>query len=359
MPGVSARTSSLAVRTLTDGGQTAEEVAEEVIAFIDAARRSLDLALYSVRLPGEVGDRTAHAIRAAARRGVAVRILYNEPEGEHRSRVSPPPATRPELLRGLDVPLRAIPGEEDLMHHKFVVRDRTAVWCGSANWTIDSWARQENVVVTVVNPQIAAAYEHDFNELWRSRQIEGTGETVIREVELGGGRTARPWFAPGRGEQLSHRIATAIGRARHRVRIASPVMTAGPILGTLAEVTAEGRLDLTGVCDATQTEDVLRQWAADGPSRWKIPILEQVLRDGGFTGKRSEPWGADGVHDVMHAKVVVADDLVFVGSFNLSRSGERNAENVLELRDPELADRLAGWIDGLRERYAEPVVGPH
>ena len=35
----------------------------------------------------------------------------------------------------------------------------------------------------------------------------------------------------------------------------------------------------------------------------------------------------------MHAKVTVADDVVFVGSFNLSRSGERNAENVLELAD--------------------------
>ena len=33
----------------------------------------------------------------------------------------------------------------------------------------------------------------------------------------------------------------------------------------------------------------------------------------------------------MHAKVTVADDTVFVGSFNLSHSGELNAENVLEL----------------------------
>ena len=43
----------------------------------------------------------------------------------------------------------------------------------------------------------------------------------------------------------------------------------------------------------------------------------------------------------MHAKVTVADDTVFAGSFNLSRSGEMNAENVVELHDAELADRLA------------------
>jgi phosphatidylserine/phosphatidylglycerophosphate/cardiolipin synthase-like enzyme len=59
----------------------------------------------------------------------------------------------------------------------------------------------------------------------------------------------------------------------------------------------------------------------------------------------------------MHAKVTVADDWVFAGSFNLSRSGERNAENVLEVQDPELADRLAGYIDAVRERY-ERMSGP-
>ena len=53
----------------------------------------------------------------------------------------------------------------------------------------------------------------------------------------------------------------------------------------------------------------------------------------------------------MHAKVTVADDVVFAGSFNLSRSGEMNAENVLELHDPELAERLAAFIDEVRARY--------
>jgi phosphatidylserine/phosphatidylglycerophosphate/cardiolipin synthase-like enzyme len=55
----------------------------------------------------------------------------------------------------------------------------------------------------------------------------------------------------------------------------------------------------------------------------------------------------------MHAKVTVADDIVFLGSFNLSRSGEMNAENVLEIADAALAERLAAWIDGLRARYPE------
>jgi phosphatidylserine/phosphatidylglycerophosphate/cardiolipin synthase-like enzyme len=58
----------------------------------------------------------------------------------------------------------------------------------------------------------------------------------------------------------------------------------------------------------------------------------------------------------MHAKVTVADDRVFAGSYNLSHSGEMNAENVLEISDPELAERLAGWIDEVRACYGPAPI---
>jgi phosphatidylserine/phosphatidylglycerophosphate/cardiolipin synthase-like enzyme len=53
----------------------------------------------------------------------------------------------------------------------------------------------------------------------------------------------------------------------------------------------------------------------------------------------------------MHAKVTVCDDTLFVGSFNLSHSGEQNAENVLELEDARLAGELARFVDEVRARY--------
>jgi phosphatidylserine/phosphatidylglycerophosphate/cardiolipin synthase-like enzyme len=58
----------------------------------------------------------------------------------------------------------------------------------------------------------------------------------------------------------------------------------------------------------------------------------------------------------MHAKCVVADDIVFVGSFNLSRSGEKNAENVLEIESAPLADQLAVFIDTIHARYPAAAV---
>jgi phosphatidylserine/phosphatidylglycerophosphate/cardiolipin synthase-like enzyme len=52
----------------------------------------------------------------------------------------------------------------------------------------------------------------------------------------------------------------------------------------------------------------------------------------------------------------VADDVVFIGSFNLSRSGEENAENVLEIADAALAERMAAFVDAVRARYAAVPV---
>jgi phosphatidylserine/phosphatidylglycerophosphate/cardiolipin synthase-like enzyme len=249
-----------------------------------------------------------------------------------------------------------VPGIPDLMHHKYVVRDGEAVWTGSTNWTTDSWTVQENVIVLVDSAEVAAEFTQNFEELWSARDVTGSGEREPRTVDLDG-RQARAWFTPGHGEQLSQRIAAAIGRARERVRIASPVLTAGPVIGTLAEVAAEARVDIRGVVDRTQLEQVFYQWRDNGRSAWKIPILASVLEHAEFSGKPSTRYTPESVHDFMHAKVTVADDWVFAGSFNLSRSGEQNAENVLEVRSAELADQLAAYIDEVRARY-ERMLAP-
>jgi phosphatidylserine/phosphatidylglycerophosphate/cardiolipin synthase-like enzyme len=343
----------LNVRTLEEGAQAAESIGEALVGWIAPARTSLDLALYDVRLPGPVGDAVADALRGALARGVRVRIAFNDdtPGLDPRPFEPPPPSTEPHRLEALGAELKAIPGWRDLMHHKYVVRDAEAVWTGSTNWTLDSWTRQENVIATLAAPAVAAAFARDFAQLWETGRVSASGGF---DTMADGG--VRAWFCPGRGPELSHRVAKRIGAARRRVRIATPLVTAGPILGALGEVVAEGRVDIAGVCDATQVREVFRQWARNPRSRWKIPVLAGALPV--FSGKRSTPWSPGTVHDFMHAKVTVADDVVLLGSFNLSRSGEMNAENVLEIADAALADRLAAWIDGLRARYPLPVEPP-
>ena len=100
------------VVTLEDDGQRAEDLAARLVAWLEAARQSLDLALYDVRLPGPVGDEVAGAIRGARDRGVQVRIMFNQDEREEEPRPfqPPPPRTEPSLLEQLGVPLKPIPG---------------------------------------------------------------------------------------------------------------------------------------------------------------------------------------------------------------------------------------------------------
>ena len=339
----------IAVRTLTDGGQQPLEIAHRLEAFLGEAKTSLDIAIYDLKLGPETEPVVIGAIEAAERRGVSVRLAYN---ADFRAPipVPPPPRARPEDIEGLAVPTRAIPGIPDLMHHKFCVRDRASVWTGSTNWTDESWSREENVIVVVDSPELATSYTLAFEELWQKQDVMKSGFVEPRPAEVDGHKV-RPWFSPGFGDALAHRIAKACGRAQRRIRICSPVLTSGPILGTLCQIASEGKVDLAGCVDQTQIEEVLYQWRSSGVSAWKIPLLQTVLTHAPFSGKRSTPYTPTSVHDYMHAKVTVADDVVFCGSFNLSRSGEKNAENMLEIADAGLADELAAFVDAVRGRY--------
>jgi len=338
------------VRTLTDGGQPAADTAHALAEFFATATKTLEIAVYDFQLPKELDDIVCGALVDAQKRGVAVRLAYNLDHAKSVP-VPPPPNTDPQALEADPFPTAAIPGVPDLMHHKYVVRDGASVWTGSLNWTADSWTREENVVITVDSPEVAARYLTDFEQLWTTREVSRSGKVDTAPVD-----GIRAWFCPGRGEKVAHRIAKAIGAAQRRIRIASPVISNAPILATLAQVATDGKVDLAGVVDATQVAEVFAQWKEDGNVEWKAPLLRTALTRAPFSGKLSTPYTPTSVHDYMHAKVTVADDTVFVGSFNLSHSGEMNAENVLELQNAELANRLAAFIDEVRARYPAVAV---
>jgi phosphatidylserine/phosphatidylglycerophosphate/cardiolipin synthase-like enzyme len=339
----------IAARTLTDGGQHPAEIARMLAGFLAEAKQSLVIAIYDFDLGPDIELIVTDAIEDAAKRGVDVRLVFN---ADFRAPipVPPPPKARPEDIERLSVPTRGIAGIPDLMHHKFVVRDRASVWTGSTNWTDESWSREENVIVTIDSAEVADRYARAFDELWEKQDVMKSGFVEPREAKVNGTKV-RAWFCPGFGDALSHRIAKACGRARRRIRICSPVLTAAPILATLSQIASEGKVDLAGCVDQTQVEEVFYQWRTNGVTAWKIPLLQTVLSRARFSGKRSTPYTPTSVHDYMHAKVTVADDVVFCGSFNLSRSGERNAENMVEIQDGKLADELAAYVDAVRARY--------
>ena len=135
------------------------------------------------------------------------------------------------------------------------------------------------------------------------------------------------------------------------------MLTSGPILGTLAEMIQSPRADLRGIYDRTQMEEVQRQWSRSALSGWKLEAFRTVAASGRFASKVTTPYAIGSVHDFMHAKMTVADDTVFVGSYNLSHSGEMNAENILEIESAPLADLCVGYIEKIMAKYGAASPG--
>jgi len=292
------------------------------------------------------------------KRGVAVRLMFNQ-DSAQAIPVPPPPEidwTFIDKLRSIGVQVKPIDGVPDLMHHKYVVRDAStppaAVLTGSTNWTNDSWTREENVIVTLASVAIAGDYLSNFEELWQKPVVATSGRISSPWSPLAGGTRVRPYFCPGRALKLVHAMSRSISSARRRIRICSPVITSGPILGTLAELVEHPTgVDIAGVYDATQMDEVHHQWASQPSAAWKIAAFQTVVGAIRFGAKRSIPYAKGSVHDFMHAKILVADDYVYTGSFNLSHSGEENAENVIQIESSAVADTCVAYIDRVAARY--------
>jgi phosphatidylserine/phosphatidylglycerophosphate/cardiolipin synthase-like enzyme len=347
---------------LAQGNQAPAAIAQLLVEFVTAARSTLHLAIYDFRLSDAVAAPVVQALKQRAAAGVEVRIAYDhgKPTAKFPGSGSDPapPGTADFVQRlGDRIQSKAITGGDPqmpkLMHHKYIVRDgRTpsgAVWTGSTNFTEDSWSLQENNILRIASPELCTYYETDFNELWQRGDISTTGTNDTGTVRVGN-VAVQVAFAPGEGRTIDHDVAHRISSARRRLKIGSMLLTSGPILGALSDVLQRGVGEYGGIYDRTQMEGVFEQWKGT-PAAWKLGVFERVAA--GLSGKPSTPYTPGGRHDFMHNKVVVADDVVITGSYNLSRSATENAENILVLQDRDLADRYSAYIDQLAQRYAQ------
>jgi phosphatidylserine/phosphatidylglycerophosphate/cardiolipin synthase-like enzyme len=332
-------------------------VAQRVASFLDGATKTLDIAIYDLRLEAAPASTLLNSFDGAVKRGATVRLMFNQ---DHALAI-PVPAP-PQIdwafvdqLKSIGVHIKPVSGVPDLMHHKYVVRDAgtpvASVLTGSTNWTNDSWNREENAMFTIDSGDVAADFAANFEGLWENPIVALSGRTSSPWTSLADGTRVRPYFCPGRSLKLVHAMSRSIASAQRRIRVCSPVITSGPILGTLAETCEQGKVDVAGVYDATQMDEVQHQWASQGGVAWKIAAFHSITGAAHFGAKRSTPYAKGSVHDFMHAKILVADDYVYAGSFNLSHNGESNAENVIQIESAAVADLCTAYIDQIAARY--------
>lgn len=348
---------NLSVFFLSEGEQSADSVMARLTAFIRAAKESLDIAVYDMRFSETLRAQLVAALRERANAGVQIRICFDgdKPvEPNVAAGQDPAPAGTSAFVQSLGYPWRRIAGIK-LMHSKFVIRDRASVWTGSTNMTDDAFTLMENNVVTIDSPALAACYADDFEQLWEKENFENTGKIRTEPVSLtfrDQNATARVMFSPGFGLEIDTEIARRVRAAQRRVRICSLLINSGTLIGELLNLLHAGRVKVDGVYDRTQMAEVYTQWQEVPSNHWKVPALQEIVARAQLAGKNSTPYSPTSRHDFMHNKVLVIDDTVITGSYNFSRSAQFNAENILFIESPPLAEAYSRYIDHLKSKYA-------
>jgi len=348
----------LSVFFLAEGEQAAAEVIARLTNFIDAAQETLDFALYDMRLSDPLKNLLSGALHERAAAGVRIRICYDGDKPavpDAAAGQDPAPPGTSAFVQALGFPWRRIGGMK-LMHDKFIVRDRAAIWSGSLNLTDDAFTLMENNVVTLDSRALADFYEQDFEQIWQKENFENTGHirTAAATLEFAGQpATVRVMFSPGCGLEIDTEVARRVRAAQRRVRICSLLINSGTLIGALADLLRAGRVKVDGIFDRTQMEDVFRQWQSVPSNHWKVPAVRDLIARAGLIGKISTPYTPTGRHDYMHNKILVIDDTVITGSYNFSRSAQYNAENILFIESAALSERYCAYIDHLREKYGD------
>ena len=310
------------------------EVASRIARFISEARSTLDIAIYDFRLHGEAAAIITDALRERAKNRVVIRIIYDattEPDGDIVSAASPAhleadkkaPGTETFVRSFADIAqIKSVTGYRALMHSKYLVRDGdaddAAVFLGSANYTNDSWGLQENNLLQLQSRPLAIYFSKNFTHLLATGKIAEMPAVrdvdVVRVADV----SVTVGFAPEQSPAIVKEIVGAIAAARQRLLVASVVLSSGPILAALSEAIDRG-MSPGGIYDGPQMDQVRRQWQAAHVGADKIntcdKVADHLVRKNSLPYDRNKPHQP---HNFMHNKLVIADDVVVTGSFNLS-----------------------------------------
>ncbi|KAJ2159434.1 hypothetical protein GGF46_003033 [Coemansia sp. RSA 552] len=132
-----------------------EESFGKLISFLGSAQASLDICVFNI-----TDNEVARAIIAARRRGVDVRIITDDEQLKCRG------SDVERLEEDHGIPFKTDSDPDRLMHSKFAVIDKRAVWCGSYNWTVSGRRTNNESVICTNDPDTAAAFSAEFESLW-------------------------------------------------------------------------------------------------------------------------------------------------------------------------------------------------
>lgn len=301
---------------LFPAGSTFSDVLAETIARINAAEKTIDVAMYNTNRTDIV-----NALKQAHNRGVRVRFVAAE--STDNQALSPAPAFP--VLYG---------NTAALMHDKFMVIDADlaqAAWLmgGSMNWTSANMITDFNNTLFIQDQSLARAYELEFNEMWGSDQampnpansrFGSAKQDNTPHYFVVGGVPVECWFSPS--DQVTQKIVKAIQTTDHQTSFAIFSFTKDEIGNAYVQAHNKGA--------------------------WVRGIMENISDPGaeiGWLTTNGLPVFPHPANALLHHKYLVADagypasdPLVVTGSHNWTITAENsNDENTLIIHDPELA----------------------
>ncbi|MBI5073330.1 phospholipase, partial [Candidatus Woesearchaeota archaeon] len=198
------------------------------------------------------------------------------------------------------------------MHDKFCIFDRKEMMTGSMNPTVSDATQNNNNLVFISSPILAANYEDEFLSLWNGKF--GADDTVAIPQLLFNNFTLENYFCPE--DTCEQHILDALATANTSVHFMTFSFTSDAI-GDLLVKKGNSGVEISGVMEKSQNN-----------AYSEYNMLHE---------KFNVSW--DGNPHFLHHKVFIVDHaIVITGSMNPSKNGnEKNDENILIIHDPALA----------------------
>lgn len=284
-------------------------VVGRLVEKINAAQTSIHIASFEFDLTP-----VAEALIAARQRGVDVRWVTDDEHGLEAD--VEPGHGQFALLQGAGIEVRS-DTRSALMHNKFWIFDGQTVWTGSTNITQNGVFKQDNNVIVIQSPELAAIYEAEFNEMWNGEFGPRSTSQIEQQAAVVNGSPIQVVFT-SEDKAIAQSIVPVVMSATQSVRFLAFSFTDFPLADALIQRARSG-VDVAGVFERVGSDT--------DSAELKTLFCAQV------------PVRRDGNGSFMHNKVIVVDGrYVITGSLNFSTNAEEsNDENVLIIDNPDIA----------------------
>jgi phosphatidylserine/phosphatidylglycerophosphate/cardiolipin synthase-like enzyme len=315
--------------TLNDPAQWQNSIEGILIQKINAAQNAIHIAAFEFNLTP-----VAEALIAARQRGLDIRWVTDDEYGLEAD--EEPDRGQFAALQNGGIEVRS-DDRSALMHNKFIIFDYQTVWTGSTNLTQNGIFKQENNVVVLHSPEVAAMYEREFQEMWDG-QFGPQSPSQLGEQSVNVNGTQIWVVFTSEDAALEQAIIPIVNFAQSSIRFLAFSFTDFPLANAMIERALNG-VNVAGVYEKVGSDTDAAEF--DTLACAGIP----VRRDGNPT--------------FMHNKVVIVDErFVITGSLNFSTSAEENNdENVIILDNPQIASLYIQEFDRIWAQGTDPELG--